>query len=70
MKVHELIRLLSFEPDYDAEVMLLDGFNGGGTPRTINMHAHMRIGASEAKDSVDCEGLEGKDVLVLGFGCY
>jgi hypothetical protein len=35
MKAHELAKTLLAGPDKD--IMILDGFNGGGIPRTINL---------------------------------
>lgn len=55
----------------DTEVMILDGFNGGGCPRTINIGPCKRkISEENANDSADCEGKIGKDVIVIGYGCY
>jgi len=50
---------------------VLDGFNGGGLPRTINLGPTSRqITPDYARETADCEGLVGKDVLVVGYGCY
>lgn len=70
MKVRELLeRLAPYDPD--TEIMVLDGFNGGGLPRTINLGPMSRqITSDYAREVADCEGLVGKDVLVVGYGCY
>jgi hypothetical protein len=50
-----------FRPD--AEVMILDGFNGGGDPCEITTK-------KEADGGADCDGRAGESVLVIGYGCY
>jgi hypothetical protein len=70
MTVSELIDQLS---DYlpDIEVMILDGFNGGGTPRTINLGPRAStITPKDAEDAADCEDRVGEPIVVLGYGCY
>lgn len=70
MTVQELIKHLS-EHDLNKEVMILDGFNGGGQPREINFGPTERVITSEnAGHCGDCEHLMGVEVLVLGFGSY
>lgn len=57
--------------DSNMPFMILDGFNGGGTPRSANLGPHTHtITPEESQESADCESIEGKTVLVLGFGCY
>ncbi len=70
MNVKELAdRLSMFRPD--AEVMILDGFNGGGDPREINFGpCTHKITKKEANGGADCEGRAGESVLVIGYGCY
>jgi len=70
MTAAELIALLQKCPQ-DAPVMILDGFNGGGLPREINLGptAHL-VMPSEGDETADCEELVGQTVTVLGFGCY
>lgn len=71
MKVKDLITKLStLNPEM--EIMILDGFNGGGYPRTINI-GPMAENITEAcvANCADCEevGL-GVEVYTMGFGCY
>lgn len=70
MTVKELMyELERFEPSI--EVMILDSFNGGGCPRSINLGpARKTITAKMADEAADCEGKVGHGVVVLGFGCY
>ncbi len=71
MKARELIKRLQQLADQNMEIMILDGFNGGGTPREINLgpSPHM-ITAKDADEAADCEMLVGELVYVLGFGSY
>lgn len=70
MTIADLIRRLE-KLDPTMDVMILDGFNGGGTPRELNLGpASHIITAENAEDTADCEGREGEKVVVLGFGCY
>ena len=69
MKAHELAKTLLAGPDKD--IMILDGFNGGGIPRTINLGpCDQTITEADANEAADCEGSIGKEVLVIGYGCY
>jgi hypothetical protein len=70
MKVHELItRLSKFNPELD--VMILDGSNGAGAMREVNYGPGVvRVQDCDVEDSADCEGMAGKDVIRLGYGCY
>ncbi len=55
----------------DTEVMILDGFNGGGTLRTLNLGPTSKtITELESDDTADCEGRHGEVVVALGYGCY
>lgn len=70
MTCADLIRRLQQFPA-DAEVMILDGFNGGGVPRTLNHGPGLReITPEHAEDSADCEDRVGEQVVTLGYGCY
>lgn len=70
MKVGQLIKALEAF-DAKKEVMILDGFNGGGTPRTINLGPALReVTESDADEASDCEGLIGQTVVRMGYGCY
>ena len=70
MKASELIaRLGAFDPEI--EVAILDGFNGGGTPREINLGPVIhKVTAEDGYSAIDFEGRAGESVAVLGFGCY
>lgn len=70
MKASELIkRLQEYEPDM--EVMILDGFNGGGSPRTINFGPSLQgITEQDANLCGDCEGRTGETVIRMGYGPY
>lgn len=63
------LRLSKLDPD--ARIMILDGFNGSGHPREINLgpvdHA---VTQDDAENSGDCEGMEGQSVFVMGYGFY
>ena len=55
----------------DTEIMILDGSNGGGYPRTINSGPSVvSITKDDADNSGDCEDFIGKSVVVIGYGCY
>ena len=70
MTVKQLIDRLSKYP-IDSEIMVLDGFNGGGELREINLGPfHQTITKKNADDGADCEGKVGKKVVVIGYGCY
>lgn len=71
MKVRDLIeRLQRVDPDF--EVMILDGANGGGVPRAINLGPTERTVTPDDLDATDdVDGIElGAAVVVLGYGCY
>lgn len=70
MTVEEMINRLN-ELDPDKELMILDGFNGGGYPRTINFGVvNRRISVTDAEHAGDCEERVGESVYVIGFGSY
>lgn len=53
------------------EVMILDGNNGGGAPRTINLGPKEKVIREEhAEDAADCEDIVGHIVVAMGYGCY
>lgn len=55
----------------DQEIMILDGFNAGGYPRTINLGPMSHIISEEdVKSTYDCEDRAGEKVVILGYGCY
>lgn len=70
MTIQDLIlRLQNFRQD--TEVMILDGFNGGGDPREINLGPKLRtITEQDANCGADCEGKVGHNVVVMGYGFY
>lgn len=68
--VRELINELSKLP-YDREVMILDGFNGGGNPRTINLGPSKdKIRKRHALEAADCHDRVGEKIVVMGYGFY
>lgn len=70
MLVKELIERLGKMPQ-DIEVMILDGFNGGGAPRTINVSPRLLVVEQEdAEDNYDCEDIVGQTVCAMGYGSY
>ena len=70
MNANKLIAQLSEFPP-ETEVMILDGFNGGGEPRSINLGPSIRTITKKNEDEgADCEGKVGKKVIILGYGCY
>ena len=70
MTVEELIkRLKIFNPKF--EIMILDGFNGGGSPREINLGPNeLIINKTDCEQACDCEDREGEKVVIIGYGCY
>ena len=73
MLTSELIAKLQklFKESGDVEVMVLDGFNGGGYPRTINLGPKAyQLSEEDAYDSSDCEERVGETVIQMGYGCY
>jgi len=73
MKISELIRKLEAiqATEGDLEVMILDGFNGGGVPRDINLGPSLRlISEYDAHETGDCENRVGEHIVRIGYGCY
>lgn len=72
MTVEELIEQLNMvQPSL--EVAILDGFNGGGSPRALNFGPTVRNVLPHhngGNDYFDIETRPGKPVCLLGFGCY
>jgi len=70
MTAKELIaKLQQFNPE--SEVMVLDGVNDGGSPRTINLGPKTyHITLSDGEDTGDCEERAGELVVLMGCGCY
>ncbi len=69
MKAKDLARRLLENPEM--EIMILDGFNGGGVPRTINLGPiKHHITAKEGLLSADCGDRLWEEVLLIGFGSY
>lgn len=77
MTVGQLIEKLQ-KFDQTLEVAILDGFNGGGEPRTINLGPHIESDAeSQAmgypktdRDYSDLNTYQGNAIVVMGYGCY
>ena len=65
MTSHELARKLLSGPDL--EVAIIDGFNGGGEPRTINYGPLVRDVTIECTDDIDTKA---GNIVAMGFGCY
>jgi hypothetical protein len=62
-------RLAKLPPN--REVMILDGENGGGVPRSITLSPTDRIiTKTDSDDTSDCEGKVGMGVTIIGYGCY
>ena len=73
MKISEFRRILDkfTENHGDLEIMILDGFNGGGNPREINMGPTIQVVTdTDAEDTADCEDIIGNSVAVIGYGFY
>ena len=73
MNISELIKDLQAikATEGDIQVMILDGFNGGGTPRTINKGPSLTvIRQGDAARAADCEGRVGEKIVCMGYGCY
>ncbi len=71
MTGRELLQSLEAQGLADKELMILDGHNGGGEPRTINMGPiYHKIIKAEADGGADCEGRVGEKVALIGYGCY
>lgn len=73
MRISELIKRLSDAQAIhgDVHVMILDGHNGGGTPRDINLGPVSRfIRPVDAEEAADCEDRVGEHIMAIGYGCY
>lgn len=69
MTSHELARKLLSGPDL--EVAIIDGFNGGGEPRTINYGPHVRdVNIEHSSYITDDIETKAGSIVVMGFGCY
>lgn len=77
MTVQQLIeKLQRFNPSL--EVAILDGFNGGGNPRAINLGPHIEsdreaqeMGYDKTdRDYEDLATFQGNEIVILGYGCY
>jgi hypothetical protein len=71
LTVGELKEILS-KYDDNMEVMILDGFNGGGYPRSINnMPRQYEIKQKDIDEMGDCEHKEvGEKIVLMGYGFY
>lgn len=71
MKIRELIDQLCRLPSED-EIMILDGFNGGGEPREINFGpVSHSVTQDDMANASDCEDMEpDQTVWVIGYGSY
>lgn len=73
MTLSELIKQLEAERKRhgDLQVMILDGFNGGGVPRELNVGPRKhQISTDDLENCADCEEMVGQSVIVLGYGSY
>ena len=68
MTVAELKDYLNKYKD-NQEVMIRDGFNGGGNLRVINSKSESRLDFDD-EGVYDDKGLLGTKVVELGFGSY
>lgn len=71
MTKNELIELLQ-QFDGNPNVMILEGSNGQGIYREINLKPYRlhEITEKNVEDSGDCDWMEGEKVIVLGYGFY
>jgi hypothetical protein len=70
MTVAELIRILQCK-NQESEVMVMDGSNGGGSPRSLNFGPTDRFITEENHQATaDCENRVGEHVVVIGYGSY
>lgn len=69
MRSHELAAKLLSGPDF--EVAILDGFNGGGEPRTINLGPSIRD-VNRQYNTLCTDDIQTKtgSIVVIGFGSY
>lgn len=74
MTKSELIDRLNAIPG-DPEICILDGFNGGGAPRTINFgpllfNGMAEFAGDERADYSDICSAAETPIIVIGYGCY
>jgi hypothetical protein len=77
MKKSELIKILN-KIEGDFEITILDGFNAGGIPRTINhgpiywnpLDRQHTFDGDERQDYSDIDSPSGTPIIVMGYGCY
>lgn len=77
MTVEELVDRLKKYPS-NTEIAILDGFNGGGEPRTINLGPVLwdEERLNEMKDLdmfpdyADLNSKSGTPIVIIGYGCY
>jgi hypothetical protein len=77
MTVGDLINKLSAF-DARTEITILDGFNGGGIPRTINFgpilfdpqDKERTFNGDEMQDYSDLDTPSGQKIIVMGYGSY
>jgi len=71
MSVKELIQQLQ-KFNLELEIMVLDGSNAGGYPRTINTGPRTQyIELKDIEDCGDCEEFAiGEQIIAIGYGCY
>jgi len=70
MNKEEMIKALQKLPD-GTEVVILDGFNGGGQPITINFGVSLQPIKNEfySYNTADIETKRGS-IALIGYGCY
>ena len=75
MKKSEMIHRLN-EIEGDPEITILDGFNAGGQPRTINFGPLLWVQEGHTfrgdprQDYADIESKPGADIIIMGYGFY
>lgn len=74
MTKQELIEQLN-AIEGNPEIAILDGFNGGGVPRTINLGPLLFSGipaypGDKQADYADIESAPGTPIILMGYGCY
>jgi hypothetical protein len=71
LTVGELKEILN-KYDDNLEVMVLDGFNGGGSPRAINSGPRIyKITQNDIDELGDCEFHNvGDEIILMGYGSY
>lgn len=70
MTVAQLMERLS-KLNPNMEVMILDGHNGGGHPREINLGPKVeQITTPDMEAVAECEERLGEEIVILGYGNY